>query len=262
VVAPWNEAGKVPKLSEIRSFKAVGEQHMPIWSALILCTILLSTAVASDGPTMIMKAAEQAAYADALIQSCHYDEAEHWIDKALHNARDTRSDSSLVRDTAGTFVGHLEIKVREFRDQRKSWERTARDARQLLASNRLESARQSLNLTDAPSCDPAFRDLFNEIERRDTQVASLVKDGDQQLTYSPRSALSLYLKARSLNVEMPGLEKRMADAKNRIPHRCVGCTIAKVVLFTAVAGGLGYYGYQGYERQQQKAQATSWGSGR
>ena len=235
---------------------------MPFWSALILCTILVTTAVASDGPTMIMKAAEQAAYADTLIQACHYDEAEHWIDKALHNARDSRSDNMLVRDTAGTFVGHLEIKIREFRDQRRSWERTVSDARQLLATNRLESARQRLNLTDAPSCDPAFRDLFNEIDRRDTQVASFVKDGDQQLTYSPRSALQFYLKARALNVEMSGLEERMADAKNRVPHRCVGCKIAKVVLFTAIAGGLGYYGYRGYEQQQQKAQATSWGSSR
>ena len=90
-------------------------------TALVLCTVGLTAAIAADGPSTIMKAAEQAAYADTLIQSCHYDEAEHWIDKALHAARDTRSDSSLVRDTAGTFVGHLEIKVREFREQRKSW---------------------------------------------------------------------------------------------------------------------------------------------
>lgn len=84
--------------------------------------------------------------------------------------------------------------------------------------------------------------------------------GDQQLTYSPRSALSLYLKAQTVNVEMPGLEERMADARNRIPHRCVGCKIAKVVLFTAIAGGLGYYSYREYERQQQKAQAAAWGA--
>ena len=46
----------------------------------------------------------------------------------------------------------------------------------------------------------------------------------------------------------------LLDAENRIPGPCVACgfkKVGKVVLWTAIAGGLGYGGYLAYEHRQQ-----------
>jgi hypothetical protein len=232
------------------------EENMLVRNALIVCAVLARVAgAAEDGPTMVMKAAEQVAYADSLIQSCRYDEAERWIGRALHSARDTRSDSSLVRDMAGTFVGSLEIKTLEFREQRKNWDRALQQARRQFDANRLESARRLLREASAPACDPRFRELSDQIEGRAARVAALVRQGDGELSrHSADSALKAYLQVQALDVEIPGLAERITEARARIPHRCVACAVGKVVLFTAVLGGVGYggyYGYQRYERQQQ-----------
>jgi hypothetical protein len=156
---------------------------------------------------------------------------------------------------AGTFVGSLEIKTLEFREQRKSWEHALQQARQQLDANRLESARRLLSEADVPACDPRFRELFDRIERRSGGAAAIVRQGDEETArHSTDSALRFYLQAQALDVEYPGLAERVADAKAHIPHRCIACTVGKVVLFTAVLGGIGYggyYGYQQYERQQQ-----------
>jgi len=229
---------------------------MLVRNALIVCAVLARVAgAADDGPTMVMKAAEQVTYADSLIQSCRYDEAERWIDRALHSARDTRSDSPLVRDMAGTFVGSLEIKTLEFREQRKSWGRAIQRARQQFDANRLESARRVLREADAPACDPSFRELLDRIEGRSARAAAMVRQGDADLSgHAADSALKFYLQAQALDVELPGVAERIANAKAHIPHRCIACTVGKAVLFTAVLGGIGYggyYGYRQYERQQQ-----------
>src|ERR1035437_1528697 len=82
-----------------------------------------------QGPSMVIAAAEEAAHADAVIGECRYDDAEHWIQEAIRTARDTRSENALVRDVAGSAVGQMNIKLEDFRRQRKAWDRALTDAR-------------------------------------------------------------------------------------------------------------------------------------
>jgi len=229
---------------------------MSLRNALIVCAFLARVAsAAEDGPSMVMKAAEQVAYADSLIQDCRYDEAERWMDRALRTARDTRSDSSLVRDMAGTFVGSLEIRILEFREQRKGWDRALQEARRQFGANRLESARRLLREANAPACAPRFRELFDRIDERYARAGATVRQGDRDLSRrSAPSALRFYLQAQALDVEFPGLAERIAEAKGRVPHRCVACTVGKVILYTAVIGGVGYAGYYGYRQYQRQRQ--------
>ena len=193
----------------------------------LMIGMAMAGAAADDGPTMIMKAAEQVAYADTLIESCRYDEAAHWLDRALHSARDTRSANGLVRDTAGGFVGRLEIKRQEFHDQRRAWERAAADVRRLMASNRLESARARLDRAGAPACDPELGQLRREVDTRASEAAAVVLQADRTRWNSPRSALELHERARSLDAEIdaafPDVARHMAEASHRVPKRCTAC---------------------------------------
>jgi len=203
---------------------------------------------------MVIAAAEEAAHADALIGECRYDDAERWIQEAARTARDTRSESPLVRDIAGSAVGRMNIKLEDFRRQRKAWDRATADARHLLAANHLDMARTRLDQVVAPTCDQRFAELRGEIENRDERATELVRKGDDELPRAPLAARDDYFQARTIDPDRPGLQQKLLDAENRIPGPCVACgfkKVGKVVLWTAIAGGLGYGGYLAYEHRQQ-----------
>jgi hypothetical protein len=172
---------------------------------------------------MIIAAAQEAAHADSLIGECKYDEAEHWIKEAARLAKDTRSDNALERDVAGSALGQMNIKLDEFRRQRKEWDRAVSDARHLLAANHLSLARQRIDQAAAPACDPRFAELRNQIASQDQRVTDLVRRGDDQARRYPRTARDFYLEAAAMDPDRPGLQQKLLDVDKRIPGYCSGC---------------------------------------
>ncbi len=234
---------------------------------VVVIGILAAGVQAQQGPDLLIAASEQAAHADTLFASCRYDEAEQWLKHAIRNTRQMHSSSQLVRDTGGSLLGRLEIRLDGFHRQRKLYDREHLAIRRLLQAGRVEAARQRLQEPSAPApeCDPRFQELRAETERRRAQAAELIAKGDQQLRYAPGAALALYQQAQKLEADAPGLPQRMAQAHDLSRHPCYGCRKAlKVILYTAIAGGLGYggyYAYREYERQQQRAadsRAAGW----
>ena len=179
------------------------------------------------GPSMLIAAAQEAAHADTLIAECRYDDAEHWIKEAARLAKDTRSDNALERDVAGGALGQMNIKLDEFRRQRKDWDHAVSDARHLLATNHPSLARQRIDQAAAPSCDPRFAELRNQITSEEKQVTDLVRRGDDQARSYPRSARDFYLEAAAMDPDRPGLQQKLLDVDRRIPGYCSGCISQK-----------------------------------
>ena len=173
----------------------------------------------SQGPSMLIAAAEEAAHADTMIGECRYDDAERWIKEALGAAKDARSQNSLERDVAGSAFGQMTIKLEDFRRQRKAWDRAVADARHLLDANHLELARKHLDQAGAPSCDERFTALRSEIASRSQRATDLVRQGDGQAQRYPRTAQGFYAQAQTIDPDRPGLEEKLLDVERRIPQR-------------------------------------------
>ncbi len=176
---------------------------------------------------MLIAAAQEAAHADSLIGECKYDDAEHWIKDAARLAKETRSDNALERDVAGSALGQMNIKLDEFRRQRKDWDHAVSDARHLLATNHPSLARQRIDQAAAPACDPRFAELRNQITSEEQQVTDLVRRGDDQAHRYPKTARDFYLEAAAMDPDRPGLQQKLLDVDRRIPGYCSGCISQK-----------------------------------
>jgi hypothetical protein len=179
------------------------------------------------GPSMIIAAAQEAAHADTLIGECKYDDAEHWIKEAARLAKDIRSDNALERDIAGSALGQMNIKLEEFRRQRKDWDHAASDARHLLVTRHPSLARQRIDQAAAPACDPRFAELRNQITSQEQRVTDLVRRGDDQARRYPGTARDFYLEAATMDPDRPGLQQKLLDVDKRIPGYCSGCLSQK-----------------------------------
>ena len=203
------------------------KRHLYLIVVLTALPVLSRGGDNPPGPSMLIAAAQEAAHADTLIGECRYDDAEHWIKEAARLAKETRSDNALERDIAGSALGQMNIKLDEFRRQRKDWDHAAADARHLLATNHLSLARQRIERAAAPACDLRFAELRNQIVIQEKQVTDLVRRGDDQARQYPRTARDFYLEAAAIDPDRPGLQQKLLDVDRRIPGYCSGCMSRK-----------------------------------
>jgi uncharacterized membrane protein YebE (DUF533 family) len=86
----------------------------------------------------------------------------------------------------------------------------------------------------------------------------LTERGDRYLRqHAPGTALTLYQHAQKLNREQRGLDGRISDARSaRRSQRHIGAKIGKVILYTAIAAGIGYSGYVGYQTYKERTEAA------
>ena len=172
---------------------------------------------------MIIAAAEEAAHADTLIGECRFDDAEHWIKEAVRLAKDARSNNALERDVAGSALGQMNIKLEEFRRQRKIWDRAGADAGRLLAENHPGRAGALLKQAGVPVCDQRFAELRAKIASQSQRATELIRKGDDQATRYPRTAYDYYAEAAAIDPDQPGLQQKLFDTERRIPRYCANC---------------------------------------
>jgi hypothetical protein len=172
--------------------------------------------------------------------------------KALGTARHFRSASQTERDTAGAFVGEVQLLLNETRQRRKFLENESTEAAKLLSVNRLETARRRIVEANAPTCDHALQTQRDEIDARSTRARIRAAEATRMLQRDPKAALKLFEQVRNMNAEFPGIDFQIAEAKANAHHyHNWGGAVRKVFLYgiAITAAGVGaYFGYQEYRR--------------
>jgi len=133
-----------------------------LWLFLITAGVIL--AQVPRGPDSLVLASAQAAHAQALFERCSYREAEQWLRRALDSARRFRSSDAVERDTAGSLVARLEIRLAETDKRRRQLDREAAEISRLVSNGWHEIARRRLTQLGPPACDAQFQQLQERLD--------------------------------------------------------------------------------------------------
>jgi hypothetical protein len=194
---------------------------------------------------------EAAIYVTRLKQDFGCESGEYWGKKALATARGFRSASQTDRDTAGAFIAETTMLLEESRRRRKFLDGESLQITKLLQAGKVESARARISADNPPSCDGRFEQLLADVNARADQATKCEADGEEMLSRDRKAAKRLFEQAKHLDIELPGINQRIANVRASRGHRW---SVGRVALYTVVfaaAGAGAYYGYEQYERSQR-----------
>ena len=164
-------------------------------------------------PDKKIEASGYLAQADRDLE-CDPERAKSWAKKALDLVSSAREAEQAMIDTLGDLKSQSNIKIVEAGKRIDLFNESAREARGFIKRAKLETASGRFQRDDPKACYAGFKSLRFEIEERKSKAEVLIKQGDAAASRRLKQAIKFYVNAGRIDVEYPGLDQRINDAKH------------------------------------------------